>query len=371
MDWFIRHFIVQKAIRYDNPGVVITKFKTSSGEVFQREVFFPESLIIDLEKEIVKKFGEKGKQVLYDIGKTIGYNFAYIFKAPSLKMNTIDEVEKFIEFVIKYIFATWAENITINELDIQNFKLNIQVDQHIVCRTDGLGLIFTEGAEAGFASYVFSNEEVEVVQIECQGRGDNVCVIQWGLKKFFDEQNINFFKGNIFFKIKNDIRDRIFNDYSKKISSNESMYSLIKKGIFQYKEGKITYLNERYFDSGIITYYLIEYGLKQLKAVDEVIYNIGFEFGKKIAMNKEKSYILNIFSALGWGDINLLYGRGKDFVIINYFPWCVIESKLDKFPLIMGLISGSLSSLKNKEIHLRQMEKIINTQQKKFSIKIY
>jgi predicted hydrocarbon binding protein len=371
MDWYIRHFIVQKAIQYDKPGFVITKFKTPKGEVFQREVFFPESLIVQIENKIVQSYGTNAKKVLYDIGKTLGYNFALIFKAPSLGTNTEEDVQKSCEFIIKYNFSTWAKNVEIKEFDIKNKTMTVEADQHIVCRTNGLGHILTEGAEAGFASYLLKDPKMEVTQKKCQGRGDDKCIILWGTSDYFEAHKIPYISGDVIFTFKEDLRDRKFNDITHIESSKESMYSLIKKGTFQYKDGKVSYLGERYFDSGILTYYLIEYGLQKLEGSNNILYEIGYSFGKTIATSKSQEYVNNYLSALGWGDVLFGVTAGKESVVLDHFPWCALEEQIPSFNLIMGLISGLVSGIRNKELRFTRIEKITNAYQNKFSIRIY
>jgi predicted hydrocarbon binding protein len=371
MDWYIRHFIVQKAIQYDKPGFVITKFKTPKGEVFQREVFFPESLITQIENRITQLHGSEGKKKLYDIGKTLGYNFALIFKSPSLGGNSEEEVKKYCEFVIKYNFSTWAKNVEIKEFDIRNKTMTVEADQHIVCHTNGLGHLLTEGAEAGFAAYLLNDPTMEVTQQKCQGRGDDKCIILWGTSEYFKKNNVPFIEGEILDTLKEDIRDRKFNDIARTESSKESMYSLIKKGTFQYKDGKVSYIGERYFDSGILTYYLLEFGLQNLKGSNDTLYDIGYEFGKPIGSSKSQDYVINYLSALGWGDVIFGTTGGKESVVLDHFPWCVTEEKMPKFNLIMGLVSGLISGIRNKEIKFTRLEKITNVYQNKFSVRIY
>jgi hypothetical protein len=148
------------------------------------------------------------------------------------------------------------------------------------------------------------------------------------------------------------------------------MYSVIKKGIFSYKDGKITYQGERYFDSGIITYYLIEYGLQRLQGAKDILYDVSFNFGKKIGLDKNKEHIVNYLSALGWGDILFALKTDEEFVHIDYFPWCPLESEIEQYSLIAGLVSGLMSSLLKKDIRLKNTIKATNTIQNKFSLTI-
>jgi predicted hydrocarbon binding protein len=359
LDWFIKNFIIPRYKDYKSPGFIVVNFKNNQGEeVFFREVLIPEDIIIEIENRFYKKYKDKGKGRLYDIGVTLGYNFMKLLGAPCLKNNTKEEVEKYLKFTFKFNFSTWCKTAEFVKLDVDKHLMEMKLNGHVVCRKNGKGFILTEGSEAGVGKYAFSNNLVETVQKTCQGRKDKYCYTITAPISSLKKQKLNPIKDKILYIIKNPLEEKKFNSIIDAKYSTTSTYEMIQNKIFKIKEGKISYEEKFLFDCSIFLYYLLENFLVQLKDGGKLLYEIGFDYGKSLAKNKDLTFVKNILSATGWGDI-LISKDAKDKLIVNIssFPWTPLTEKQKNFNLFCGMISGMLSSSLKREIKLKKVKK--------------
>jgi predicted hydrocarbon binding protein len=350
ISWLIKKFIISNYKNYKFPGFIVVNFNTSKN-VFFREVLVPEDLISDIELKVINN-NLNNKKVLYNnIGATLGYNFADLFGVPNLKNSSKEDVDKYARFTFKFNFSTWCKNAEIKKFDIDNHSAVLEFDNHIICRKNGLGTVLTEGAEAGFGKYLFSDKSIEVVQSKCQGRGDKTCLTNWESDKNSKSQNINI--------IHNYNLEKKFNSIKPLKYSAKSTYDMIKNKIFKLKEGNISLNNQTLFDCSVLLYYLLEIELPKIRGGGKLLYDIGFEYGSKIALNQPLKFIPDFLSATGWGDILITQKSNKIQVNLFYFPWSSLIDKAKDFYLFKGMLSGMLSSTLKRKIKLKKVRKIL------------
>ena len=100
--WFIQKVIIPRQEIIDKPGFIITQFSDKGRNVFLRELFLPESLIANLEKKIVKKYGLRGKKALYSAGKMFGCSYAARSFFPQKTSVSRKEFENYLHLASTY-----------------------------------------------------------------------------------------------------------------------------------------------------------------------------------------------------------------------------------------------------------------------------
>ncbi len=193
MGWFIKNILIPRMEIIDHPGFIILRFTDKGKEVYLRELFFPESLLVELERNVVRKYGEKGKQALYSIGKTFGYRYTLISRYPTIKEVPIERINQFIYYFLKYMEGTCAHKLDYT-VDVSRKKYTMIMDDYIVCGKDGIGLIMSAGGSAGVWSYMMDDPHVEGIELKCQGRGDKKCMVICAPKNVLLEENLKFFE---------------------------------------------------------------------------------------------------------------------------------------------------------------------------------
>jgi hypothetical protein len=361
VDWFIRNIVLPRYKNIKSPGFIVINFKPpKANEVYFRQVLFPEDIVAKIET-IFDRLNKKNKKniiILYNIGASLGYNFAKIFSVPNVNKNNRDEIEKYFKFAFKWNFSTWCKDAQITEFDLDNKIIKLELDEHIICRKNGKGYILTEGAEAGFGKFLFCDNTMETIQEKCQGRKDKICKTIWASENYFKEHNIPYKKGEVLFEIDNPLDEKIYNSIQKPRYCTKSTYDLIKNKIFNINEGHITFKNEVFFDCTVLLYYLIEKYLPTDKKSQEELFTLGLEYGEKLAEHEKLEFIPQILSALGWGDT---YITKKETIIvqINYFPWSSIIKEGVEFYLFRGMLSGMITKVLNRKISFTKYEKMI------------
>jgi predicted hydrocarbon binding protein len=240
------------------------------------------------------------------------------------------------------------------DLNYENRILNLEFDKFIECNKNGKGQLFL-GAAAGFWAYMAEDKEVEAVQTECQGRGDDKCKIKAAPRSHLDnnfEVEINAGDLDISrdYKIYNEIKDT---DYA-----DNSMEDFEEVGFFEHHEGLFYHNDFRYIwtESSLIELIGSELG----DEYGEELFNSAYEVGKEIAedetdRNMEK-FIVEYLSATGWGDTKIKRKENGIEVQSLMFPWTKFTPDTD-FPMFRGLVSGMISAFEDREVKLKHIEK--------------
>jgi hypothetical protein len=352
----IKYILIPRNEIIDKGGFIINKISAQKETTNLREVLLPESIFVLLEDEVVKKYKDAGKKVLYSAGKKFCYRYALISKHPTVK-----DGKSYLDFV--YMFVRYLEAIYSSKMDysinIEKKIFKLKMWDYIVCNKNGLGIVLTDGS-SGMLSYAFSNPTIEGTQIKCKGRGDRycelICTTSDNLKrmnlKFFSESNMNNLELEDSYNDVNGFRETEF--------SKTSFQDLINSGFFTQRTGIIKHNDERFLllESSIM--YIIEKELKKLKDADKLLFNVSFDCGRNLARKEGKDgfekFIVDFLGASGFGDVMVIKEKGKYKILIRYFPWTKWADEID-FSMVRGMLSGMLSEASGKKVILKKLEK--------------
>lgn len=354
--WFIKNILLPKIEIIDKPGFIIDAFTDKNNETYLRDIFIEEQLFSIIEKRIVEWYGNRGRQALYSAGKKFGYVYSSVSNFTRLDENNKKEFLDFAYFLVRYITAIYSEK-TKHEIDLKRKRFSIELDNYVVCHENGLGHIMTEGGISGIWAHMVKDKTVEGLQIECQGRGDKKCVLVAQPLTEFKKDRLNPF-------IEIDLTDLLFTEEYKKFNSirktefaQNSLKKLLDTNIFNYSKGVLTYKGLRYFHCESHCLYLIEEEVAKLSNGENNLFDICFEFGKKL--QKEyggedyKEFINDYFPALGWGDVFVLGSKNTLSIKSIYYPW-TIYSKNSKYIIFRGILSGFISACTGNNIRLNK-----------------
>ncbi len=357
--WFIRNVIIPKNEVINHPGFIVLKISMEKEITNLREIFLPEIVISELEKLIVEKYKERGKQVLYSAGKKFGYRYALISNYPSTENQK--EHKEFSYFLVRYLEAIYASKVDY-KLDYKIRKFELEAKDWIVCHENGLGYVLSNGVGAGMLSYAFRDTAIEGVQTKCQGRGDDRCEIVCAPEKYFMDNKIKFLRERDLSNL--EILQKEYNSINEirpvQFATN-SFEKLLDSGFLKQKGGVITAKEGRYMLLEASLMYLLERELKKLKGGLDVLWDVSAEFGKKLAEISGKddpaAIIMDLFPALGFGDIYVeKLGESKYRIFVNYFPWTKWADDVD-FTMFRGMLSGVISGSLGKKVGLKKVEK--------------
>ena len=80
-------------------------------DVFARQVLVPENLFVELERYIIEKYGDSGKDAMYSIGKKFGYSFSQLGRFENINDHPGDGVKNWIIIASKFVEGTYASEI--------------------------------------------------------------------------------------------------------------------------------------------------------------------------------------------------------------------------------------------------------------------
>ena len=358
VSWYVKNILLPKLEEIDYPGYVIAKFTEMKFNINLRELFLPESLFVILEKKIIDKYSYDGNNILYRIGKIFGYNNAFISHFPNITILNKKELLDFIYNLVKYVEGTWAQEISQN-FEYENRIFKIGMKGYIICSRNGFGYLLSTGGITGECAWAVQDKNIEGIQTECQGRGDDKCniivapydtLVNMGYKpiKCTDLETIELGK---------EYED--FNKIRPTVWAKNSLRTLIDSGFFKYSHGMVTYKDERFFLCEASFMYILEKELKNIKDGLKVLLDVSFDFGKKIAEISGKQdpckFITDFFPALGFGDVLAVTKKGEYEIIVNYFPWLGMYKDIG-FTMFRGMLSGVISGFTGKKVELNKID---------------
>jgi hypothetical protein len=361
VSWFIQNVIVPKREIIDRPGFVITTFTDQNVTTYLRDLFLPEKLFETIENKIVQYYGEEGKQVLYSAGKKNGFLYASISNFPSINDSSENEISNFAYLLVRYIETMFAKQAD-HDINLEKKTFSISFKDYIICSKNGLGYIMTSGGIAGIWAYAMQDKEIEGIQLECQGKNNDKCVvicepscmIQGRSNEIFYEKNLPDYKFDDDYKIMNEIRQTTY--------SHNSLKNLIDAGFFNYEQGILSYKNNRFFGCESHILYLLEGEISKLVNGEQTLFDICFDYGKKLretcGENEYQRFISDFFPALGFGDLTVTDPE-KITISAIYYPWTIYSEK-SKYIIFRGVLSGFISSALEKEIKLNNFDIDIN-----------
>ena len=351
--WYLKNISIPRLEVLDSPGFIALRFSEKGRSIFLRELALPESVFVDLERAIKKKYGDTGRQILYSAGKKFTYNYANMSAFPKKGEIPLKNLLAFADLTIKFISSMFARSAR-HEIDINKEQITFYLKDWVICNKDGMGYFLTEGAAAGLWSWVMNNKDIEAAHQFCQGNGYEECKLVCAPKTTLKQTKIEFFCENDLSLLPKDFSYEQINSIRNTEFARSSLKELIDANVFNYSHGILSYKNERFFICEASSIYILENELKKLKGADRLLFQVSFDFGKRIAEEKKAEglkFVTDFASALGLGDVMALSKKGKWYVTVNYFPWIKFSHEIN-FSLLTGLLSGLLSGLLDKKIVL-------------------
>ncbi len=354
--WLVKNIIMPRNEVIDKPGFIVLRISEKRGVVNLREVLLPENLFSELEKQIINKYGKKGKHILYSAGKKFGYRFALISQYP--RADKEKDFLKFSYFLVRYLESIYARRVE-HSIDFRKNMFVFRAKNWIVCNKNCLVHLLFVWTGAGMLSYAFSDVGIEGVQVKCEGRGDDHCELICAPKDYFRGRKIEFESEEDLENLGIDIlKYNGINSIRKARYTSNSFKSLIDGGFLKYREGTIKMEDERFLLIESSVMYLLERELKKLEDGLDILWNVSFRWGENFSKNIKKQdpskFISDFFPALGFGDILVKKDPWK--VLINYFPWTKWADEID-FAMFRGMLSGIISGLTGKKIELKNARK--------------
>jgi predicted hydrocarbon binding protein len=360
VSWFIKNVIAPGMEIIDQPGFIVLKLSDKRETTYLRELLFPEDVLVELEKQISKKYGSKGRQVLYSIGKKFGYRYASSSKYPLLKNTSEKEFLNFIYMLVRYIETTFAKRLT-HKIDIKNKTVYMTLDNFVICRQSGIGYIMTSGGVSGICAYMFCDDSIEGVETACQGRGAKVCELICAPASILKQKKMKFIEETNYKNLDMETNYESMNKTQVCQYSHESFKSMLDSGFFKYTKGVVEHNGRRFFLCESSLMYIIENELRKIPGAENTLFQIAFDFGQKVidSGNLNEKFIADFMSSIGFGDIYITKKNKKYMVVTNFFPWMKFYDSI-KFTLFRGILSGMLSKYEKIKISLDKIEKEVS-----------
>jgi len=350
--WVLNQVIGPKLFIIDHPGYLYSKFTVGHDDVFQRIVFFPENILIEIEEKIQKKYGREGLQRLYSAGKKFGYAFAAKLKVPTAKTANNTFVEAGFNLLLTYILGDWYSKQAKVAVSISKKELKIQLDSFIACPKNGFGYFLTSGGATGIWAWAINDKTVEGTQIKCQGRGDSFCEVLIAEKEkiakidknYFEEHEINYNYNQEYYD---------FNAPVQKATDRKSLQILFDTGLFTIDKKIITYKKTRFFPIEIGAIYYLEKEINKLPDGKNILFQSAYDHMKELSKDeKDNSFLEDFLTALGYGIVYV--NEEKDLKIISKnFLWM---DKNNESEIFKGMVSGLISGIKKKDKLLKRMQ---------------
>ncbi|MEW5955926.1 MAG: hypothetical protein AB1626_05335 [Candidatus Micrarchaeota archaeon] len=353
--WFVRNVLLPRWEVIDKPGFVLAPVVERGSSALTRDVFIPETLLVNVENAFKKKFGGAGEAALYSSGKKFGYSYASLSGFTQWNGSNQKDFLNFAYFLTRYVCAVYAANVS-HSIDLNKKTFEITLDDYIICSKNGVGRVMGDGGIAGIWAFMVQDAMVEGVSLACQGRGDSECMILCapskvlGKKLRFSEKQLSAPKIDSAYLQANQPRTCT---YAKK-----SLKSLTDSGFFRYSEGRLVRKGERFFYAEVSLPYFLESELEKLHGGESLLFEAAFESGKKIASAEKgggRGFLTDFLSALGYGDIRAETGV-KPVITAKYYPFTSFSNK-SRFTLFKGLCSGIISVFSRKRIEFEEVKK--------------
>jgi len=361
VSWWIQNVILPKREIIDKPGFVVTTFTEGTKIIYLRDFFLPEQLFELIENNIVRSYGNQGKQALYSAGKKFGHLFASLSDFPSIQNSDKKTLFNFAYLFIRYLEGTYAKQAN-HEMDFEKKMFSISFKDYIICRHNGFGYIMTDGGIAGIWSFVMQDKSLEGVQLKCQGRGDDECFVICAPEKSIEEKTEIFFRETDLSELKFDIMYKAMNEIRETTYAKNSLKDLIDAGFFYFHGGILSYKNNRFFHCDTHVLFLLEQEIAKLPGGEQILFDASFEYGKLLRKtygeNDYQKFIPDFFSALGFGDI-LVVDSENLRIVTMFYPWTIF-SKQTKYIIYRGIMSGIVSDATGKDIKFNNFNEDIS-----------
>ena len=352
--WFIKNIVMPRQEIMDTPGFIVSKFAEKGTTVYLRALWLPESLFVDIEKEMVEKFNDEGRQALYSAGKRFGWRYGVAANFANIKTVSKEQLLKNMYLFIEYVTCIWAKEYSY-EPDIDNKTFEATSGDFIICEKNGIGHLMSEGCPGGYFAYLMDEPTLEGTHIECQGKGNPLCRLIFAPADVLKRRGIKYISETKVDDLEIGESYAGINRIRKPESAKYSFNDLVNSGLFKQVGNYVMYLDERHFycEESIID--LLEMEVKKIEGGEDVLYDACFGFGERLGkkMGGKTDSASKYMSASGFGDILIVKRGGNTRVYSKYFPWTTYSDKIN-FTVFSGVISGLISGIENKEIRLKK-----------------
>jgi len=349
---YVKKFIIPRALIFDKPGFVDFKISGKT-TIFLRQLVVPETFFVLFEKKIVDEFGRKGEELLYSLGKIFGYSFAQNGRFENIKDHPGEKIIDWIKIANKFVEGTYASSIT-EKIDVNQKIIDYELKNFVVCRKLGYDHFFACGGAAGLIAWILQDKNIEgwLYGSKYDG-GSHLCKVKCALPKTiskelgvepFMETNLDGLDGDM----------QTYQAFNKEtdISNKKSFQDYLNSKLFTYVNGIITYgQSERFFLMEVSGMYLLERGITN-KRMKKIMFDSAFDTGQNLFggwYGNDLSSVMDLLSALGWGEVMILKSGKGITVMIKHFPWTKYY-KETKFLIIRGLLSGIFSKIYGKRV---------------------
>ncbi|MEO0133050.1 MAG: hypothetical protein ABIK73_09015 [candidate division WOR-3 bacterium] len=358
VSWFLKNAVIPNLIDLNTPGFIVVKQNWKGETINQRNVFYSEKFLANLEKSLHDSLGEEGDKIAYSIGINYGSAYCNSFAIPRLGFDSEKSIDDFIVFYSAFMGVTWGEFFDYS-YDLKEKSAWIEFGNHIVCNKNGLGYAFTSGNVGGGWQYMMQDKSVQSTQTQCIGLGAKTCKVIMGPASYLDKLGLKHFNEQAKISFKLDETYLEMNKPKKLSYSNASMHKLISVGFFDFTDNKLSLNNDRYCFTGAELLYVSELLSLEHEELGKIIFDAGFEQGKEIATaekeNDYSTFIPDLISALGFGDVLISKTKNSFEIETNYFPYLENYDKI-KYFYYRGLLSGLLTGFTGKKINFEKFE---------------
>lgn len=343
--FFMRKFLRRRLEKRNQPGSITAHIGVGNIGRPVRKIFIPESVFIQVEEQITDEYGVEGREKLFNAGARMGRRFNEMSDFPKIDEVGSFKLKRFFNFFATYVETAFADQIKY-DMNFEEKKLELRVNEMSVCRKTGIGEIFAKGVTAGAMSYLYNSDRMTSHQETCQGMGDEKCHII--IKPHRD--------GN---KIKES--EPLSKEYDHKNKAPEkakgkSLNDLLKKEEFTFRKGKLEVQGKRQMIQEICMPELIEDAFST-EEEKETVFQSAKKAGREEFEDIDQEFVEDYLTGLGWGITDIREHQ----VVVKNFPWTYL-SENSHFRVYRGLLSGLLSKAEGRDIELRKYDYDEDTQ---------
>jgi len=342
--WFMKNIILPNNEIIDKPGYVISRYAGKGTRCFVREVFFPELVISEIERRVIKRYGDRGRKAVYSAGKSWGVRYGITTGLPKKSSMPKKDFGEFMDTFMKFMESEYATRVTYT-LDYEKDRFVSEYENLMVCRINGCGQFLT-GTMDGAWEYM-AGRKTEGLHARCQGRGDKCCRIECARPGSHRDKG-KVFKANVPADLGLEKEYFTLNSVRKAQYAKNSFADLLEGRIFSYKGGFFECNGDRFLLNEASSVYFLETELGKLKGGEEILFKAAFDYFKAFGLkNASSALVRDMLPALGWGDIISETSAKKAFV--RGYPWTKYAKKTT-FPILRGMLSGLVSSYAGKDV---------------------
>ncbi len=358
--YILNKLIFPKAVTISQPGLILTKVirKENSSLLIGRLAYIFEDILVELQKETLKKIGEKKTdEIWYKIGKDLVISYF-------LTLNAKKPPKFFLDSVLKYIFQRFfATGITIGseiKFDKDRLSLYLKGKNSVLHRKSKQGAVlggivsgtisFLSGQNIAAETRTYEKDEGVYCEIKCNKKI---------LKKYIPD----------FIELRDCVQNYKFDfvDAERRLRLYETDFSSMNK-FLRFRKAKIKdniiYFYDRALMAGEINIAdhimrsYIEEGLGGLieKILIESSEEILKEIFDKIGLSKKDKlkFIQNMMAGFGWGIP--LYKKQKNKIIFSFVYG--VQAKTNSFLFYVLQLQGFLNCIFEKKVKLVDAEEI-------------